>query len=302
MWTKRKRWRANNDVEPVTREEKASLWERYFRVFACGVILLAICTRVFDYSLIPPRYEGVSITRPYDGLYGDVSASRAWAARSYVRYGLGYTKGYRTLVVGEPPPAHPQRHVGHPSLETWVTATGMLLFGTHEWSIRLFDMILSVPALVLMMFLLRRLYGNGCALLSGLLLAVFPLSGYFGFEPLLVLLSQWALWRYLLLIGRLGEESRSGLRHCLELAVALFLLTQLSWVGVFYALTMGLHYVVHVVMHRRLSLVVLAVLTISPLLSVALNLSVMATGHRSNIAAEAETKRPAQFTVDRGLL
>ena len=48
------------------------------------------------------------VTRPYYGLHSWGSANRAWAARSHVNYGLGYTKGYRTLVVGDPPPAHPQ--------------------------------------------------------------------------------------------------------------------------------------------------------------------------------------------------
>jgi len=45
-------------------------------------------------------------------------------------------------------------------------------------------------------------YGDGCALLSGLLLVILPLSAYFGFDLWMVLLGLWALWRYLSLIGR----------------------------------------------------------------------------------------------------
>jgi len=300
MQVKRKRRRTIGDGEPITIEKKRSLWDRDFWALVCGIILVSVFTRTFDYSLVPMSYKGLFITRPYYGLHSDTTAAAAWAARSHVKYGFGYTKGYRTLVVGDPPPARPQRDVGQPPLGTWITALGMRLFGTQEGSIRLFDMILSVPALALMMFLLRKLYGSGCALLAGLLLAVFPLSGYLGFEPPLILLSLWALWRYLLLIRELGEESRSKVRHGLELAAALFVLIQLSWAGVFYALTMGLHYVVHVVICRRIRWAVLAILMISPLLSVTLNIGVMVAGYRSNIAAEAKTKRPAQFTVDRG--
>ena len=37
---------------------------------------------------------------------------------------------------------------------TLITAFGVLLFGTEEWQIRLFDLVLSVPVLLLIMLLL----------------------------------------------------------------------------------------------------------------------------------------------------
>jgi len=154
----------------LTRTDKRPvLCERHFWLFAFGIIIVSIVTRVFDFSLMPPSYQGLFITRPYYGLHSWANANRAWAARSHVKYGLGYTRGYRTLVVGDPPPAHPQRYVSHPSLETLITALGMLLLGIEEWAIRLFDLILSIPVLLLILLLLRKLYGCGCALLSGLL-------------------------------------------------------------------------------------------------------------------------------------
>ena len=149
------------------------------------------------------------------------------------------------------------------------------------------------------MFLLRRLYGSGCALLSGLLVALFPLSGYFGFQPLLVLLVLWALCRYLLLIGRFGDESGGKLRHAVELAVALFLLIQLSWVGVFYALAIGLHYLVVGLVRRRIRWGVLALLALSAMVSTAINLHVMAAGCRHNVQVQAATHGPAQLVFDR---
>jgi len=84
-----------------------------------------------------------------------------------------------------------------------VNAFGMLLLGSQEWQVRLFDLILSALALLLILYLLRKLYGCGCALLSGLLLVSLPLSAYFGFKPLMTLIGLWALWRYLLLTGQL---------------------------------------------------------------------------------------------------
>jgi hypothetical protein len=39
---------------------------------------------------------------------------------------------------------------------TSITAFGMLLFGAEEWQIHLFDLILSVPVLLLILLLLRK--------------------------------------------------------------------------------------------------------------------------------------------------
>jgi len=219
-------------------------WKRHFWVFACGVVLISVSTRVFDFSVAPPGYNGLVITEPFCGLHSWDLADRAWAARSHVKYGLGYTKGLRTLVVGDPPPEHPEYYVSHPPLETWILAAGMLLLGTEDWSVRLFEVVLTVPCLFLILLLLRRLYGGACALLTGLLLVLMPPSGYFGFNPLMVLLSLWALYEYLLLTGRLGEEPAAKGRHLLGLAVALFVLVQVNWAGVFYAFVIGVHYVV----------------------------------------------------------
>jgi len=152
-------------------------WERHFWLLACGVVLVSVATRVFDFSIGPPEYNDLVITKPFCGLHSADLADRAWAARSHVKYGLGYTKGLRTLVVGDPPPEHPQYDVSEPPLETWILAAGMLVLGTGDWSVRLFEVLLAVPCLFLILLVLRRLYGGACALLTGLLLVLMPLVG-----------------------------------------------------------------------------------------------------------------------------
>jgi len=203
-----------------------SFWGRHFWVLACGVVAISVVTRVFDFSIVPPGYGGLVITEPFCGLHSWDLADRTWGARSHVKYGLGYTKGFRTLVVGDPPAVQPQYDVSEPPLETWILAVGMLLLGTEDWSVRLFEVLFAVPCLFLILLLLRRLYGCACALLTGLLLVLMPLSGYFGCNPLMVLLGLWALYEYLRLTGRLGEEPAARGRHLLGLAVALFVLVQ----------------------------------------------------------------------------
>ena len=184
---------------------------------ASGVVLISVLTQTFDFSLTPPVYKGLFITRPYCGLHSWARANHAWAARSHVEYGLGYTKGYNTPVVGYPPPTHPQRYVSHPPLKTLIAAFGMLLIGVADWRVRLFDLLLSVPVLLLILLLLRKLYDAPIALVSGLLLVVLPISAYFYFEPLIFLMGLWALYRYLILTGRMPDAPQPRRRYFFEL-------------------------------------------------------------------------------------
>ncbi len=208
----------------VAPEDGPSVFERHFWAFACGVVFVWVFIRVFDFPLLPPAYKGLVMTQPFYGLHSWDLANRAWAARSHLKYGLGYTKGLRTLAVGDPPPLIPEYYVSHPPLETWILALGMLVFGTQDWSVRLFELVFSIPCLFLILLILRKLHDSRCALFSGLILVLLPYSGYFGFSPLMVLLSLWALNRYLLLIGRLSSGPTARLRYLVELGIALFLI------------------------------------------------------------------------------
>jgi hypothetical protein len=138
--------------------QNPDVFERRFGILATGIICLWVATQVFDFSLVPPSFNGLFITKSFCGLHSWNSAYRAWGARSHVKYGLAYTKGYCTLVVGDPPPAQPERYVSHPQLDIYILAAGMLLFGTHDWSVRLIDLMVSTGALVPILLLLRKLY------------------------------------------------------------------------------------------------------------------------------------------------
>jgi hypothetical protein len=188
-------------------EHGPSVFESHFWLLVCGIILFWTVLRVFDFTLIPPAYNGIALTQPFCGLHSWDLADRAWAARSHLKYGLGYTKGLRTLVVGNPPPLLPEYYVSHPPLETWILALGTLVFGTHDWSVRLFELVFSIPCLLLILLVLRKLHGSVCALLSGLIFVMLPYCAYFGASPLMVVLSLWAFYRYLLLTGRADRGS-----------------------------------------------------------------------------------------------
>jgi hypothetical protein len=141
---KRSRTVKNDSQIKTVKPPSINLCEKHFWIFVFGVIVISILTQVFDFSLKPVSYRGLVINRPFCGLHSWAAVDRAWAARNHLNYGLNYTKGLYTLAVGNPPPAHPRRCVSHPSLTTLVPVFGMLLFGTEEWQIRLFDLILSI--------------------------------------------------------------------------------------------------------------------------------------------------------------
>lgn len=158
---RRSRARRYEVVVAVGAERGPGICERRFWILASGVVLVSVLTQTFDFSLTPPTYKGLFITRPYCGLHDWHFSHLAWDARSHVKYGLGYTQGYRTAAVGDPPPDNPLRYASHPSLDTLIIAFGMLIFGTEEWEVRLFDLILSIPSLLLILSILRRVELGG---------------------------------------------------------------------------------------------------------------------------------------------
>ncbi|MHC4411916.1 MAG: hypothetical protein ACYSW6_02890 [Planctomycetota bacterium] len=84
---------------------------------------------------------GRDIDRPFYGLHSWGQASGAWMTRTHVKYGLGYTKALNTWAVGDPPTENPKRYLDHPQLGHLLAAVFMLVFGIHEWTIRLINIV-----------------------------------------------------------------------------------------------------------------------------------------------------------------
>jgi hypothetical protein len=66
------------------------------------------------------------INRPFTGLHSWGQAHEAWATRVHVKYGLGYTKGFVTWAVGDPPTSNPSRYLDHPQLQLLADAVSAL--------------------------------------------------------------------------------------------------------------------------------------------------------------------------------
>lgn len=72
------------DKKAIVAEEKPSAFARRFWLSAAGVVLLSLITHVFDFSLVPPRYNGVQLAQSFCGLHSWDLADRAWAARRVI--------------------------------------------------------------------------------------------------------------------------------------------------------------------------------------------------------------------------
>ena len=120
---------------------------------------------------------GRDITRPFYGLHSWAEAHGPWHARTHLKYGLGYTHGWLTKAVGNPPTENPSRYLDHPHLSCHMTLPFYAVFGVHEWSYRSLNIILTIITLLLFLKILHGLLDDTTALLAGLLFCLFPVIG-----------------------------------------------------------------------------------------------------------------------------
>jgi len=245
-----------------------------FSFWACAGLLVILLASIMSRG----------INRPFYGLHSWAQASGAWGARVHAKYGFGYTKGLSTLVVGDPPPAHPYRYLDHPHLNVVMASLAMRIFGINIWSQWVMAFILSGSGLLVFLRILKNIADEKTALLAGLLYVLFPLSGYFGLGAWDTLTGLSAVWFYLVLIGAVREKTEPKRLHKIGLALSLFFALQFGWPGFFYCLSIGIHYVFRCIHLRRFpDKILLAILVISPLLSLTVNFTIMAGGYNWDI-------------------
>jgi 4-amino-4-deoxy-L-arabinose transferase-like glycosyltransferase len=233
-----------------------------------GIIILMVCQECRD------------IGRPLSGLHSWADATGLWATRVHVNYGLKYTKGLTTWAVGEPPKDNPQRYYDHPQLGGFLSYLFCLVFGVHEWSLRLLTVLISIVTMWLFMLILKKLMDPLPALLAGLLYAIFPLTAYFYTGAWSTLFGFSAIYFYLVIINAFNDDNRPAFCHRAGLAASLFLGLQFNWVGFFYALAIGTHYVFRCVKRKEFpSVGLIAIMILAPAASMAVTFTIMAAGY-----------------------
>jgi hypothetical protein len=249
------------DVQPIRLKKYHLFW---ILAIVLSIILTAIMAR--------------DITKPFIELHSWGHAHDAWVARSNVKYGLGYTKGFDTFAVGNPPPAHPTRYLDHPILFTLINSAAMYVFGINEWSMRVMNIICTIISLLLFLKILRHLVDDITALLTGLFFCLLPLIAFFGVNMWLYPLVLLAYWCYLAIIGALKDVTVKKW-HKPVLALAIFLAIQMTWEGFFFAMALGIHYIFRCIRRkRRPDWILFLILAAAPFVSLALDFVILAAG------------------------
>ncbi len=253
-------------VEPLDAQWLPAIDRRLFWLLAMIPILVFV------------GMSAQGLTRPFEGLHSWAQADSAWFTRNHIRYGLGYTHGVMTMAMGNPPPENPKRYYDHPQYGGMLSAGVMWLFGVNEWSLRLGMLIVDLAVLLLLMAILRRFMGAWPALLTGLLLAMFPISAYFGLGSWLTMFGLGAFWMYLMASGQVPDK-QARWWHYVALGTLLFVCVQISWSGFFFAAAIGIHYVLACIIRRRWpQWGLLAVMVVAPLASAVMVFTVMLSG------------------------
>ena len=220
------------------------------------------------------------IDRPFYGLHSWAEAHGPWKARVHLKYGLGYTKGFMTNAVGNPPTKNATRYLDHPQLPSLLDAAVMAVLGVNTWSLRTANVAATIITLLLFLKILRGLLDDKTALLAGLFFCLFPLIGYFGVNMWLYPFALWVIWNYLVIIKAINTADESKKLHRIYLAFSLFMALQLNWEGFFFALAIGVHYVFRCISRKTFpDKSLLAILIIAPLSSMALDFVILAAGH-----------------------
>ncbi len=238
-----------------------------------GIILFMVCL------------ESREIGRPFYGLHSWGDATGTWAARTHVKYGLSYTKGLTTWAVGDPPKANPHRYLDHPQLGSLLSWFFGSIFGVYEWTFRLVTILVSIGTMALFMLMLKELMDPLPALLAGVLYAIFPLTGYFYTGGWMILFGLSAIYYYLIIIRAFINGPQPKMIHKIGLAASLFLGLQISWVGFFYALAIGVHYVCRCIKRKEYpSIGLLAILMLAPGISLVITFSIMLAGYGGDVS------------------
>jgi len=204
------------------------------RGFLVGLGVLALIACI----IVVPHLD-----RPFYGLHSWAKASGAWAARSHVKYGWGYTHGMSTWAVGDPPPEDPGRYMDHPQLMVNLLALVFWVAGsTGEWVVRLLELVLTILCTWVLAVTAKRLCTPVVGLLTGLLFLMFPLTAFFGGGGWTMLAGLLAVYFYLSLIGKTDQPRPRPVAWAVGLGMSLFFMLSLGWAGLFVAMAMGVHY------------------------------------------------------------
>lgn len=124
----------------------------------------------------------IDLGEPWIGLKDFTGALHGQIAKNYVRFGYLDTL-FGPVTNFEPHPEEFTYYLHHPVLFNILLSLPMHILGTGERVARLVPIVSSTAGILLLFFLVRRLWGREKALASSAFMAVAPMCAYFGRMP-----------------------------------------------------------------------------------------------------------------------
>lgn len=144
----------------------------------------------------------INFTQPWVSIHEDNGLAFTSAAINNLRYGLGPAKGLFLMdteglnatqnlsIPGvsashefyflDHGATHPFIYPNHPPLLGWVVTASLVIFGFHFWAVRLVPLVFSLATIILLYFLMIRVFNLAMARLTAFLMGTFPMMAYFG--------------------------------------------------------------------------------------------------------------------------
>ena len=213
-------------LSPMTTSQATATRRHAWRWVLLAVVGLLYCT-IGVRGLTGPWHWG------HNGYNG---AAFSQAAKNSARFGI---VGQAPYHYDREPPQASEIYTHHPMALHAHLVASFALFGTHEWAARLVPFLYSLATWLLLMFAVRRYWGDRTALLAGLVYALTPLNLIFAN---MVNHEQGGIFACLLLLyAYLRWFETGGRLHTVLCAVAVTLAVQFDWPGYYVAFAIATH-------------------------------------------------------------
>ncbi len=138
---------------------------------------------IFVVLLVAAAILSIQITKPFYGYHDWNGITYGQIARNNVRYGLIKTRLGQVENLTPTTPSNFRYDTHYPPLFTLLLSIPVVLFGPHEWSIRLLPIIINLLNLYLIFRLGSLLFFPQIGALASILVLFTPIFTYFGKNP-----------------------------------------------------------------------------------------------------------------------
>jgi hypothetical protein len=209
------------------------------------ILILVLAATLRCYRIAEPGWDsahyGSSLRSvPLDGWHGFTLCEWGGVARNYLKFGYLETKLGLVKHRGWAKPFY--YRVDHPPLLPLLISLSYLLFGIHEWSIRLVPLLTSLGLLPLVFWLGHKLGGKGVALIASLFFALLPVQAYYSALPVPHILGSFFSW--LTIVSYLRWVETRGKKWCAAIYLSFILAALSDWPAYIVVPPLLLHYTV----------------------------------------------------------